>query len=312
VADHVVIDTGFETAVTYGIENATVNIPYARNSWGSYDGAFTVCYHTKAVTAVEGSDYIAHPVGSKLEFAAGINTQNINVIIVDDSIADPWKAFTIEIDSITPSEGGVTVNVDTSSHTVFIVDTDPSISVPDSSEGGVGDECMNIADRWNEVGNMATGIFMYDFNSSTDEGTVCYISGWLENNIGELNTLINTCYSGSSPGLGLEEEAIYRHIFLKNHYAKLSRNALRGISTSSSSSASSGSSELVMSDWTELRDGDSVIKRVATTASPATKADASRIYKSFADSSGSNVKELVYKYNLYHAVPSQVAGKDAP
>ena len=99
---------------------------------------------------------------------------------------------------------------------------------------------------------------------------------------------------------------------MKNHYARASRNALRGITTSSSSSSSSGTSELVMSDWTELRDGDSLIKRVATTATPATKADSSRVYKSFADSAGIELKDLVYKYNLYHSTPRQVAGKDSP
>ena len=308
----VVLDIGFETAVTYGLEGTTINVPFARNSWGSYAGEFRVGYHTNAVTAVDGSDYVGHAAG-ELVFAAGINTQNITILIIDDSISDPWKAFTIEIDSVTCTDGGVTVNYDTSSHTIFIVDDEPITAEPgDGANSNTSEECLNISDRWNEMGNMATGIFTYDFNSDRDEGTVCYISGWLQNNVGELNVLINTCFSGARPGFGLEEEAIYRQIFLKNHYARSSRNALRGISSSSSSSSSSGTSELVMSDWTELRDGDSVIKRVATTASPATKADTSRVYKSFADSANTELKDLVYKYNLYHSAPRQVAGKDAP
>jgi len=305
------LDIGFETAVTYGLEGTTINVPFARNSWGSYAGAFRITYHTNAVTAVDGSDYVGHAAG-ELVFEAGVNTQNITILIIDDSISDPWKAFTIEIDTVTCMEAEVTVNVDTSSHTIFIVDDEPITAEPsDGSNSNTSEECLNISDRWNEVGNMATGIFLYDFDSNRDEGTVCYISGWLQNNVGELNVLINTCFSGANPGFGLEEEAIYRQVFLKNHYARASRNALRGISSSSSSS-SSGTSELVMSDWTELRDGDSLIKRVATTATPATKADTSRVYKSFADTSIAELKDLVYKYNLYHSSPRQVAGKDSP
>ena len=69
----------------------------------------------------------------------------------------------------------------------------------------------------NEIGTLASGIFKYDFDSDVAEATVEYVSGWMQNNIGELNSLIYTCYSGTDPGFGLEESAIYRQIFLKNH-----------------------------------------------------------------------------------------------
>jgi hypothetical protein len=311
----VVLDVGFETAVTYGLENTTVNVPFSRNSWGSYKGAFSVAYHTSAVTAIPGSDYIEHSSGV-LEFEEGINSQNITIIIKDDAISDPWKALTVEIDSITPKEGCVTVNVDTSNHTVFIVDDEPIPSDGSGGGGGGGNNdaaaCANEQDRWNEIGNMATGIYVYDFDSQNAEGTVCYISGWLENNIGELNNLIFSCYNGPDPGMGLEEEAIYRQIFLKNHYAKMSRNTLRGITSSTSESESEGSSELITSEWTELRDGDSYIKRVAKMATPAEKNKTSKLYKEFADAADINLKDLLHSYNLYKANPRQVAGKDAP
>ena len=164
---------------------------------------------------------------------------------------------------------------------------------------------------FNEIGTFATGLFKYDFDSNTSEATVEYISGWLQHNIGELNTLIHTCYSGTDPGLGLEEESIFRQIFLKNHYAKLSRNVLMGI-TSSSSSQSSGSSTLVTSGWTELRDGDSVIKRTAEIASPAVKSSSSKVYQQFSTSAEVTLMDLLQRYNSYRAAPRQVAGKDAP
>ena len=164
---------------------------------------------------------------------------------------------------------------------------------------------------WNEIGTFATGIFKYDFGSNTSEATVEYISGWLQNNIGELNTLIYSCYSGADPGLGLEEEAIFRQIFLKNHYAKLSRNVLMGI-TSSSTSSSSGSGTLMTSEWTEIRDGDSVIKRTAQVATPAIKASSSKVYQQFSTNAEVTLKDLLQSYNSYKSAPRQVAGKDAP
>jgi hypothetical protein len=249
-----------------------------------------------------------------MEFAAGINSQNITIIVLDDTISDPWNALTIEIDYITCLQGGVKVNVDTSNHTVFIVDDEPVLADPNCDAPGDSNAaaCLFEDDKWNEIGNMATGIYVYDFDSTDAEGTVCYVSGWLKTNIGELNNLIFSCYRGENPGMGLEEEAIYRQIFLKNHYAKKSRNALRGIMTSTTESESEGSSELITSEWTELRDGDSFIKRTAVMASPGEKNKTSKIYKEFADAADVNLKDLLHSYNLYKANPRQVAGKDAP
>tara|TARA_Y100001938_G_C8101618_1_gene442294 strand:+ start:4421 stop:4945 length:525 start_codon:yes stop_codon:yes gene_type:complete len=164
----------------------------------------------------------------------------------------------------------------------------------------------------NEIGNLATGIFKFDFDSSTGDISVGYISGWLHNNIGELNVLIHSCYSGGNPGMQVEEKAIYRQVFLKNYYTKLGRQALMGVSTSSSSSISSGSGSIVTSEWTELRDGDSYIRRQAMLASPATKVTASRTYSTFAENAEYNLKDLLQRYTSFRGGPRQVAGKDAP
>jgi hypothetical protein len=163
----------------------------------------------------------------------------------------------------------------------------------------------------NEVGNLATGIFKYDFDSNTGSISMDYISGWLQNNIGELNVLIHTSYSGENPGLSLEEQTIFRQVFLKSYYSKLGRQALMGVNTSSSSSISSGSGSIVTSDWTELRDGDSVIRRQAMLASPATKVTASRTYSSYAHEADLSLKDLLQRYTMHKGVPRQVAGKDA-
>lgn len=156
---------------------------------------------------------------------------------------------------------------------------------------------------WNEIGEIATGIYEYDFGEGSTATTVSQISGWLEANVGELNSLIFSCFSGANPGMGLEERAIFRHLYLKSYYEKESRKILQGVQTTSTET--DGSGEIVTSDWTELREGDSYIKRVATLATPATKTQASKTFLQFSQDTEISLKDLVYKYNLYRANPAE-------
>jgi hypothetical protein len=166
----------------------------------------------------------------------------------------------------------------------------------------------------NEIGNLASGIYKYDFDQDSSLASPDYISGWLQHNMGELNVLIHTSYSGEYPKMGDEEQAIYRQIFLKDYYKKLGRKILIGAMDSSNSSTtdstSSGSSTVITSDWTELRDGDSVIRRQAMLANPATKVTASKQYAQFSADADFNIKELLYKYNSTNGGPRQVYGVD--
>ena len=156
---------------------------------------------------------------------------------------------------------------------------------------------------WNEIGEIATGIYKYDFGGSSSSTNGFQISGWLETNIGELNSLIFSCYSGENPGLGLEEKSIFRQLYLKSYYEGESRKILQGVQTTSTETEGSG--EIVTSDWTELREGDSYIKRVATLATPATKTQASKTFLQFSQDADVSLKDLVYKYNLYRANPAE-------
>ena len=80
----------------------------------------------------------------------------------------------------------------------------------------------------------------------------------------------------------------------------------------SSSSPSSSSGELITSDWTELRDGDSVIRRRAVLASPNEKINISKQFSEISREAGDELKHLLYKYNITKGGPRQVAGKDSP
>jgi len=162
----------------------------------------------------------------------------------------------------------------------------------------------------NEIGNLASGIYKFDFDENSQFVNPSYLSGWLQNNIGELNVLTHTNYSGVNPGMGSQEQSIYRHIFLRDYYKKLGRKALLGVSYIPSSQ--SGSGEVVTSDWTELREGDSVIKRKAMLASPSEKITTSRQYTQLSNESANELEKLLYKYNISKGGPRQVAGKDSP
>ena len=158
----------------------------------------------------------------------------------------------------------------------------------------------------NEIGNLASGIFLYDFDEDSGVIRPEYVSGWLQNNLGELNVLTHSCFKGENPGFSEEEQSIYRQIFLKSFYGKLARKTLMGLSTVQTVVESEGSGSSEMSDWIELREGDSYIKRQVTTASPSTKVSASRQYSSYAQESELTLKDLIYKYNQNKSGPIQV------
>lgn len=172
----------------------------------------------------------------------------------------------------------------------------------------------NFDSSINEIGNLASGVFKYDFDEDKSLATPDYISGWMQNNLGELNILIHKCYQGEYPKMGDEEQAIYRQLFLKDYYKKLGRKTLSTLSagTENTASVASEGGSFQTSDWTELREGDSVIKRQASIASPTTKVTASKQYASLSSEAELTLKDLLYKYSSGKSSPIQVAGNDAP
>ena len=157
------------------------------------------------------------------------------------------------------------------------------------------------------VSTIATGIYNDEFDSETGYSTLSSISGWLANNIGLLNTILYTSYSGSGaadndseyPGdtvlspsgsFRFEESDVYKQIYLTNYYTKKARAVLKGIDSSV--------------DFISLREGDSVITRT-------NKNEIAKTYRGFAKDAQERLEMLVAKYNIYDAQPVQVAGTDA-
>ena len=141
-----------------------------------------------------------------------------------------------------------------------------------------------------DISGLATDIFEREF----DETGVTFnsISGWLNDNVGRLNNYLYTSFSGNGAtisGMGLEEEAIYKEMYLYHYYTKQSRNTLRGIVNDENGNILS------------VKDGDNMIAFV-------NKNEVSKVYKGLAQDSYDNMLRLAQSYNSYQASPRQVGG----
>lgn len=146
---------------------------------------------------------------------------------------------------------------------------------------------------------LANTVFVNEFDSDTDMATLAQISGWFENNLGELNTLIFTTFSGSgdgghpdqifTPKLGIEESGIYKQLYLRHFYKKKARNVLKGIDSSV--------------DFISLREGDSMITRT-------NKNEIAKTYRGMAKDAEEELEKQVYAYNFYQSRPRQVVGSE--
>jgi hypothetical protein len=141
-----------------------------------------------------------------------------------------------------------------------------------------------------EISDLADSIFASEFDSNTDAVNLSSLNAWLEENLGLLNTLINTSYSGVNPSMGLEEKAIYKQIYLYNYYGKQTRNVLRGIVSTTSSD------NILM-----VADGDNRIQF-------ANKNEISKTFRDLARDAKQSLDMMVSKYNIYASKPLQVGG----
>lgn len=140
------------------------------------------------------------------------------------------------------------------------------------------------------IGDLANSIYINEFDSTGV--TVESISGWLENNIGQLNNALYASFSGISGeiiGLNLEEQNIFKQMYLYHYYTKQTRNTIRGIANDTNGNILS------------VRDGDNAITFV-------NKNEVSKVYKTLAQDANSALMDLVARYNSFQASPRQVGG----
>jgi hypothetical protein len=140
------------------------------------------------------------------------------------------------------------------------------------------------------IGDLANSIYINEFDSTGV--TVDGISGWLENNIGQLNNVLYTSFSGENgnvSGLNLEEQNIYKQMYLYHYYTKQTRNTIRGIANDTNGNIIS------------VRDGDNAITFV-------NKNEVSKVYRSLAQDAYDGLQSSIASYNIYNASPRQVGG----
>lgn len=153
----------------------------------------------------------------------------------------------------------------------------------------------------NDLGELAAKIIENEFPEDTERFPLSYISGWLETHIGDLNILLNEEFEVDEAGNFLpplcpEEEVILIELYVVSYYEKKSRDVLRGITESSSSSGAGV-------DWVLLKEGDTTIQR-------QNKNSVARTLNAFKLDSQTRLNELVAKYNIYKSSPIQVYGSD--
>jgi len=145
------------------------------------------------------------------------------------------------------------------------------------------------------VHDLADEIFANEFEYDSGYAQFYYISGWLANNVGLLNTKIYSQYSVQNSnfeptGLFLQEErSIYKQMYLYEFYTKKTRQVLRGVDSSV--------------DFVTLREGDTMITRT-------NKNELAKTYRGLANDAREEMERLVSSYNIYQAAPVQVAGED--
>lgn len=175
----------------------------------------------------------------------------------------------------------------------------------------------------NQFGELGFNVWDIEFGDHSTalerERNALLISGYFEANIGQLNTLINTDFYLNKdrdmvmPTLQQEEKAIFTQLYLKDYMNKQARNILRNAAGDSNSSNSQNTATTTVisqgvTDWIELREGDTSIRRSVATAT-SKNASAQILQKSAAEAK-QLLTELVHSYNMYGSVPLQVAGQD--
>jgi len=145
------------------------------------------------------------------------------------------------------------------------------------------------------VHSLADEIFGNEFDYDSGYAQYYFISGWLANNIGQLNNRLFTSYEVTGDhflptgSFKQEERAIYKQMYLYEFYTKKTRQVLRGVD-----------SEV---DFISLREGDSMITRT-------NKNELAKTYRGLANDANSELEKLITSYNMYQAAPMQVAGED--
>ena len=145
------------------------------------------------------------------------------------------------------------------------------------------------------VHDLADEIFANEFEYDSGYAQFYFISGWLANNVGQLNNRIYSSFEVEdgnfipSGSFRQEERAIYKQMYLYEFYTKKTRQVLRGVDSAV--------------DFISLREGDTAITRT-------NKNELAKTYRTLANDAMQELDKLITSYTIYQAAPLQVAGED--
>lgn len=145
---------------------------------------------------------------------------------------------------------------------------------------------------FNTFSGLARDVFTTEFDSNTGVTTFSQISGWFAANVGNLNNLLNTSFSGVDPEIDEEAKAIYGMLFLSWYYDKQARNAARGV-------LSSTQGENILS----VSDGDNKIQF-------SNRNEIAKTFRGLSSDAMAAAEKAADKYCMYLSRPQSINGLD--
>lgn len=145
---------------------------------------------------------------------------------------------------------------------------------------------------YNTFSGLARDTFANEFESNTGITTFSQISGWYAANVGALNNLLNTSFSGADPEIDEEAKAVFGSLYLASYYERQARNAARGV-------ISSANGENILS----VSDGDNKIQF-------ANRSEIAKTFRGMATDASNAAERAADKYCMYGARPQSVNGID--
>jgi len=142
---------------------------------------------------------------------------------------------------------------------------------------------------YNTFSGLAQNVLTNDFENNTGIATLSQISGWFSANLGGLNNLLNTSFSGVDPEIDEEASYIFSLQYLHSFYSRQTRNALRGIISSSSD----GSNILSVSD------GDNKISFV-------NKNEVAKSYRGMTNDLAAQIEKDAHRYCMFLSQPQAI------
>lgn len=146
----------------------------------------------------------------------------------------------------------------------------------------------------NELLDLAYEIVKNGFQDEDQRFPISYVSGWLEANIGELNTLLNQEFyldedkNFQPRKLDASERVIFKLMYETHFYNKIRRDVFRGASSTGP----------IEADWIMLKEGDTTIQRTS-------KNSIAMGYMMLSRESQAKLDNLVFLYNRGKSGPFQ-------